>query len=67
MFSTKMWHLNGVNLKETDSVTYLGVILANNTNAHSEQRVKATRRAFYALQGSGVCRDGVNPETMTYF
>ena len=47
-------------------MTYLGVILANNTNAHSEQRVKATRRAFYALQGSGVCKDGVNPETMTH-
>ena len=66
MFSPKMWHLNGVNLKETDSVTYLGVLLANNTNAHSEQRVKATRRAFYALQGYGVCKDGVNPETMTH-
>ena len=42
-------------LDEVDQVTHLGVILAKDAQSHAAARIKATRRALYALQGAGLC------------
>ena len=53
-------------MKETDYITYLGVVLSNNDAKHCETRIAATRRAFYALQNVGMCARGVKPVTVTH-
>ena len=47
------WQLNGSILRDEPNVNYLGTVLSNNP--------KATRRAFYGLQSSGMCEGGVSP------
>jgi hypothetical protein len=64
LFSERKWELDGVHLDEVDHVIHLGVVLANNATSHA--RIKATRRAFYALQGAGLCVNGTNPDTITH-
>jgi hypothetical protein len=54
-FQHKRWFLEGIRLEEDDHVTHLGVILANDAHSHTTNRIKATRRAFYALRGAGLC------------
>ncbi len=65
-FTKQKWHLDDVYLKQTNQIIYLGVALSNNGKAHSEERIKATRRAFYALQNAGMCAKGVKPETVVH-
>ena len=55
------WTINAIELEEVDSIKYLGVTLANNSNRHVDERIRSCRRAFYALQGAGLCRKGVDP------
>ena len=55
------WSLNGVKLKQDESVTYLGTRLSNQTRDHIDSRITAARRAFYGLQGAGLCVRGANP------
>ena len=55
------WNLNGVKLKQDDAVTYLGTRLSNQTRDHIDSRTTAARRAFYGLQGAGLCARGGNP------
>ena len=62
----KRWFLNGEALVEEDQITHLGVILANDNNTHTNSRVLAMRKAFYALQGSGLCPKGSNPATVAH-
>ena len=64
-FTDRSWHLDGVNLEETDAIVHLGVVLANDTKSHSEARMKATRRAFYSLQSAGLCKGGTNASTIS--
>jgi len=42
-------------LVEDDNVTHVGAILANDPHSHTTACIKATCRAFYALQGAGLC------------
>ena len=65
-YAQRRWYLDNVCLKETDYITYLGVVLSNNDAKHCETRIAATRRAFYALQNVGMCARGVKPETVTH-
>ena len=65
-FSGRAWLLDGVKLAETDSIVYLGVTLTNDTTSHAAERVKATRRAFFALQGAGLCVNGLNSDTIVH-
>ena len=58
--------LNGVKLKQDDAVTYLGTRLSNQTCDHIDSRITAARRAFYGLQGAGLCVRGANPFTITH-
>ena len=67
VFNTRSWNLNHIALCETDSIRYLGVMLSNNDSKHCEERVNATRRAYYALQNVGMCSRGVKqPDTVVH-
>jgi hypothetical protein len=60
--STPEWYIEGESLSLADNIKYLGSILsAPNGKYHVESRVRATNRSFYALQGAGVCFDGLSP------
>ena len=59
----RKWTLDGTLLQEVNEVKHLGVILTNNSRSHGESRIKAARRAFYSLQGAGVCQYGSSPYT----
>ena len=60
------WSLNGVKLKQDESVTYLGTRLSNQTRDHSDSKITAARRTFYGLQGAGLCVRGTNPFTIAH-
>ena len=59
------WRINDTNLQNVDSVSYLGVMLSNSPSVHVNSRITACRRAFYALQGSGMCKKS-HPDTTKY-
>ena len=60
------WILNGTKLKQDDAVTYLGTRLSNHARNHIDNRITAARRAFYGLQGAGLCAKGANPSTIAH-
>ena len=62
------WSLNGVKLKQDESVTYLGTRLWNQTRDHIDNRIIAARHAFYmyGLQSAGLCVKGANPFTIAH-
>ena len=62
------WELNGTKLTETDSVTYLGVTLSCvKPNIHVDnRRISACRRAYYAMQGAGLCNNVTDADAITY-
>ena len=45
-------------------MTYLGTTLTGNVTDHIGTRIQSARRAYYSLQGAGVCCDGVAPKTL---
>ena len=55
-------------LTEEKQVKYLGSILSNNPADHVlvESRCKSARKAFYALQSAGLCKNGVDPCTIAH-
>jgi hypothetical protein len=65
--TTPKWIIEGQKLKTESAVTYLGTIFDGNScfsgNAHTETRVRAAQKAFYALQGAGLNSNGVSPHT----
>ena len=63
-FKDRKWCLENSELKQVSRITYLGVVLSVRPNIHSDERIKAVKRAFYALQGAGLCVGGVNPDVI---
>jgi len=57
--------LNGIGIKQFDKIDYLGAVLSNNSHDHVEARIQACRRAFYSLQGAGLCVSGACAQTIT--
>ena len=58
------WTLGGEQLEIKASVSYLGAVLSHKGgNFHCESRVSSARKAFYSLQGAGLRKDGVSPNT----
>ena len=47
-------------------MTYLGTTLSENVTDHINTRIQSARRAYYGLQGAGVCCDGVAPKTLSH-
>jgi hypothetical protein len=57
------WYIEGSRLKLVDKMSYLGAGLAKDAGSfHVETRLKATSKAFYALQHCGLYHKGVKPE-----
>ena len=65
-FSKRQWYLQHQQLTEVSEVRHLGVILANDNKSHAETRIQAARRAFYSLQGAGLCVRGCSPHTIAH-
>ena len=42
------------------------IILSNNLADHVESRCKSARKAFYALQRAGLCKNGAGPCTIAH-
>ena len=57
--------LNGVVLEQYDKINYLGAVLSNDVNGHVQSRIQACRRAFYSLQGAGLCVGGASPQVIS--
>lgn len=57
------WYLENVRLKHTNEISYLGVLLSNNSSAHCNARIKAARKAFYSLQNTGLCTKYLNTDS----
>ena len=60
------WILNEIKLKQDNTVTYLGTRLSNHAHDIIDDRITAARRAFYGLQGAGLCAKGANPFTIAH-
>ena len=60
------WYINDCLLTSDNSVTYLGTTLTGNVTDHIDTRIKSARRAYYGLQGAGVCCDGVASKTLSH-
>ena len=60
------WYINNCLLTSDNSVTYLGTTLTGNVTDHSDVRIKSARRAYYGLEGAGVCCDVVASKTLTH-
>ena len=59
------WSIDGSVLQTAERITYLGVVLANSSSAHVVNRISSCRRAFYSLQGAGLCSRS-RPDTSAY-
>ena len=60
------WYINDCLLTTDNAVTYLGTTLSENVTDHIDTRIQSARRAYYGLQGVGVCCDGVAPKTLSH-
>ena len=61
------WYINDCLLTSDNAVTYLGTTLTGNVTDHIDTRIQSARRAYYGLQGAGVCCDGyVAPKTLSH-
>ena len=49
------------------NISYLGAVLGNKcSHEHVNNRISACRKAFYALQGVGLCNTDLNIDTALY-
>ena len=54
------WIINGEKLHITENINYLGAILGNkNGTSCCEKRISSCRKSLFALQGAGLCDDGL--------
>ena len=61
------WIINGKKLQITENINYLGAILGNkNGTSHCEKRISSCRKSFFALQGAGLCDDGMKVDTSVH-
>jgi exonuclease III len=65
--SDPSWYI-GENVLETcNNIQYLGAYVGNKCNdTHVECRISACRKSFYALQGAGLCKQGLDVKTAVH-
>ena len=66
MTTAPKWILNYTILTEEKQVKHMGSILSNNPADHVESRCRSVRKAVYAPQSSGLCKNGVDPYTIAH-
>jgi len=65
--SAPKWTIEGQELEQVDHLVYLGAALKNDGGAaHVNSRSQAALKAFYGLQGAGLCYRGVTPEVSAH-
>ena len=58
------WYIHKHELLTNDNTDYLGATIGNNcSSVHVNNRISSCRKAFFALQGAGLCREGLNTDT----
>ncbi len=65
-FEQPKWFLYGTELKCDNDMKYLGTILSKKYHTHQQEILKASRKAFYAIQGSTICANVVRPEVVSH-
>ena len=61
------WHIDNAVLNISNSLSYLGAGLASDNGlSHVQDRIRATRRAFFALQHAGLHFKGLSPEVASH-
>ena len=61
------WSINGTPLEICDTINYLGAVIGDKGNdIHVNNRISACRKAFYSLQGAGLCYQGLDIDTAKY-
>ena len=59
--------MRGDELQIEDSIEYLGATVGNKyAESHIEKRIGSCRKAFYALQGAGLCKEGLSAEVAVH-
>ena len=65
--TTPVWTISGKHLAVKPSLTYLGTVLDGSVGPrgglHTESRIRASQKAYFSLQGSGLHKNGVRPQT----
>ena len=63
-FVTKpTWNINGISLAINTNIKYLGTYLGDQNGAtHCDNRIGASTRSYYSLQGVGIKYPGVKPK-----
>ena len=55
------WMIPGTELAIRAEISYLGVTLSNKSaDSHTATRMQSCRRAYFSLQGAGLCKNGAN-------
>ena len=58
------WKIDKCTLSITENIEYLGTFVGNRcSKLHVAKRVSGCRKAFYALQGAGLCQQGLETDT----
>jgi hypothetical protein len=58
------WYVNNVPVQNEDHVKYLGSYIGkSNGQLHAQMRASNANKAFYSLQGAGLYKDCLSPET----
>ena len=58
------WYIDTCELQIAENLEYLGTFLGS--SAHISKRITSCRRAFYSLQGAGICKNGLEVNTAVY-
>ena len=65
--SAPKWSIEDDNLEVVDNMKYLGTVIGNSCgNSHVNEWLRACSRAFYSLQGTGLCNNGLKIETAVH-
>ena len=60
------WTIENVTLDIVEEINYLGVKLSNTSGKnHVSDRIRSCQRAFFSLQNCGMCKNGLDPETIS--
>lgn len=65
-FPSRKWYLQQTQPAETDEIKHHGVVFSKDKRSHVNSRIQSTKRAFYSLQGAGLCHRGCSPGTITH-
>jgi len=64
--NTPFWTMDNVQLTNQGHVNYLGAVISNEKLLNIDNRSSKFRKAFYYLQGAGLCKGGVNPSVIRH-